>query len=140
MILIYNKKVEYFLLDLFLLIYAMDILTKQELHYLVMNIVGKELENQGYEFMSVNSKLKKDPQFVCLKEKKLHFFVVKAVSHPNDPTKYDTVYMETMKEHALKFNARTYYVGVGISNAENPENPVYKNEKYVVKYSGLIEI
>ncbi len=48
-------------------------LTEQELHNLAMNIVGKELEEQGYEFMGVNSKLKKDPQFVALKDKKLHF-------------------------------------------------------------------
>ncbi|NER12427.1 Na(+)-translocating NADH-quinone reductase subunit F [Leptobacterium flavescens] len=118
----------------------METLTEQELHYLVMNIAGKELQKAGFEFLSVNSKLKKDPQFVCLKEKKLHFVVVKAVSHPNDPTQYDTIYMETIKEHALKFNARAYYVGVGISNAEDPLKPVYKNEKYVVRYSGLIEI
>jgi hypothetical protein len=27
-----------------------------------MNIVGKDLEENGYEFLGVNSKLKKDPQ------------------------------------------------------------------------------
>ena len=69
----------------------MQILTKQELHNLAMNIVGKELEKDGYEFISVNSKLKKDPQFVCLKDKKKHFVVVKAISHPKDPTVYDVV-------------------------------------------------
>ena len=118
----------------------MEALTAQEMHYLVMNIVGKELEKDGYEFMTVNSKLKKDPQFVCLKNKKLHFVIVKAIAHPNNPAEYDTIYMETVKEHALKFNARTYYAGVGITNAQDPEKPVYKNEKYIVTYSGLIEI
>jgi len=118
----------------------METLTAQELHYLAMNIVGKELEKEGFEFISVNSKLKKDPQFVCLKNKKKHFVVVKAISHPKDPTVYDVVYMETMKEHALKFEARTYYAGVRLSNAVDPEKPVYKNEKYVIEYTGLIEI
>lgn len=42
-------------------------LSAQELHNLAMNIVGKDLEEQGYEFLGVNSKLKKDPQFVALK-------------------------------------------------------------------------
>ena len=37
-----------------------------------MNLVGKELEADGFEFMAVNSKFKKDPQFVCLKDKDLH--------------------------------------------------------------------
>ena len=45
-------------------------LNDQELHNLAMNIVGKELEEQGYEFLGVNSEIKKDPQFVALKDKR----------------------------------------------------------------------
>ncbi len=48
-------------------------LTEQELHNLAMNIVGKDLEEQGFEFMGINSELKKNPQFVALKEK--HFIL-----------------------------------------------------------------
>ena len=44
-------------------------LSEQELHNLAMNIVGRQLEAEGYEFMGVNSKPKKNPQFVCLKDK-----------------------------------------------------------------------
>lgn len=36
-------------------------LSPQELHNLAMNIVGKSLEESGYEFMAVNSQLKKTP-------------------------------------------------------------------------------
>ena len=36
-----------------------ETLTKQELHNLAMNIVGKDLEAQGFEFLGVNSKLKR---------------------------------------------------------------------------------
>ena len=39
-------------------------LSELELHQLAMNIVGKDLEKDSFEFLSVNSKLKKDPQFV----------------------------------------------------------------------------
>ena len=39
-------------------------LNKQELHNLAMNHVGKDLESRGFEFIAVNSKLKKHPQFV----------------------------------------------------------------------------
>ena len=56
----------------------MALLTEQELHNLAMNIVGKDLESKGFEFLAVNSKLKKDPQFVALKDKILHFVVVRA--------------------------------------------------------------
>lgn len=115
-------------------------LTEQELHNLAMNIVGKQLEREGFEFMGVNSKPKKNPQFVCLKEKELHFIVVRHVSYPEDPATYDSVLMEKIKDHAEKFNAKAYYAGVGLSNAQDQELPVYLNEPYIVAYDGLIAI
>jgi len=115
-------------------------LTVQELHNLAMNIVGRELEVEGFEFMAVNSKPKKNPQFVCLKEKKLHFIVVRNVAYPNNPRKYDAAFMKKMKENAKKFEAKAYYAGVGLSNAIDQKLPVYLNEDYVVDYDGLIEI
>lgn len=118
----------------------MKALTEQELHYLAMNIVGRQLEEAGYEFMGVNSKPKKNPQFVCLKEKQLHFIVVRPVAYPEDPSRYDRQLMEKVREHALKFEARTYYAGVGLSNAADRSLPVYLNEAYIVEYEGLVEI
>ena len=118
----------------------MKALTEQELHNLAMNIVGRELEAQGYEFMGVNSKPRKNPQFVCLKDKQLHFIVVRNVTFPEDPRKYDETLLGKVKEHALKYEARTYYAGVGLSNAQDRTLPVYLNEAYIVDYEGLIEI
>lgn len=115
-------------------------LTEQELHNLAMNIVGRQLESDGYEFMGVNSKPRKNPQFVCLKEKQLHFIVVRNVEYPNDPRDYDTKLMNKVRTHAEKFEARTYYAGVGLSNASDRELPVFLNEAYIVDYDGLIEI
>ncbi len=115
-------------------------LTEQELHNLAMNIVGRELEADGFEFMAINSKLKKNPQYVCLKEKILHFIVVRNVVFPNNPRTYDTELMQKVKDHAIKFEARTYFAGVGLSNASNQDLPVYLNEEYIVDYQGLIEI
>ncbi|RNC91673.1 MAG: Na(+)-translocating NADH-quinone reductase subunit F [Allomuricauda sp.] len=114
-------------------------LTEQELHNLAMNLVGRELEADGYEFMGVNSKFKKDPQFVCLKNKSLHFVVVRHVEFPNDPAAVDTDLMQKVKDHAEKFEAKTYYAGVGLSNAANQQLPVFLNEDYLVDYQGLIE-
>ncbi|UNY97342.1 Na(+)-translocating NADH-quinone reductase subunit F [Zhouia spongiae] len=115
-------------------------LTEQDLHNLAMNVVGKDLEKRGFEFMTVNSKLRRDPQFVCLKNKKLHFIIVRAISYPDNPSEVDDVFMETVKEHALKFKALTYYAGVGIANASDYEKPVNKQQNYIIKYDGLIEI
>ncbi len=118
----------------------MAALTEQELHNLAMNIVGEQLVEEGYEFLGVNSKLKKDPQFVALKDKKLHFIIVRAVHYPDEPTEYDPVFMQTIKSHADKFKARTYYAGVGLGHGSDYSKPVIKDEPYGVVYNGLIEI
>ena len=113
-------------------------LTAQELHNLAMNLVGKELEADGFEFMAVNSKFKKDPQFVCLKDKILHFVVVRHITFPNDPKVFDDKLMKKVKNHADKYEAKTYYAGVGLSNADDRNQPVLLDQPYVVEYDGLI--
>ena len=115
-------------------------LTNQETHNMAMQVVGDALKEDGFEFLAVNSKLKKDPQFVCLREKKLHFVVVKASLYPTNPKEYDLELMTQVKEHAEKYNAFTYYAGVGFAHAENYEKPLSKKEPYVVNYNGLQEI
>lgn len=115
-------------------------LTDQELHNLAMNIVGKELEEQGYEFLGVNSEFQKDPQFVALKDKKLHFVIVRAIEYPHNPKEYDIVFLQSIKDHAEKYKARTFYAGVGLANSKDYENPVSHGEEYVVNYEGWQEI
>ena len=112
----------------------------QELHNLAMNIVGKDLEEKGFEFLGIKSDLKSNPQFVALKEKKLHFVIVRAITYPDDPKEFDGVFMEKIKQHALKFNARTFYAGVGLANSENYDIPVSRDQDYIVNYEGLREI
>ena len=118
------------------------VLTEQELHNLAMNIVGKELEEQGFDFLAVNSELKKNPQFVCTKDKKMRFIVVKAISYPGDPKdlEFFKADLNKMRDHALKFEADTFYAGVGLVNALDYNLPVYLNEEYIVDYDGLLKI
>lgn len=117
-------------------------LTEQELHNLAMNLVGKELEADGYEFLAVNSELKKNPQFVCTKNKKMRFVVVKAIEYPGDPKdiEFFKADLNKMSDHALKFEAETFYAGVGLVNATDYNLPVYLNEEYIVDYDGLVKI
>lgn len=113
-------------------------LSKQELHNLAMNHVGKELEQRGFEFIAVNSKLKKHPQFVCMDKNKQYFFVlVKAVLLPDNPNNYDIIWMETFKKHAREKDAKVLYAGVGLANAKDNSLPVYLNEEYVIEYNGI---
>lgn len=118
----------------------MKVLTEQELHNLAMEVVGKALEEDGYEFMTVNSTLKKDPQFVCLREKKLHFIVVRAVTYPNNPQDFDDVLMEKVRSHAENFDAFAYYAGVGLAHGEDYALPITLSSPYAINYQGLQKI
>ncbi len=119
---------------------TMKIIKEQELHNLAMEVVGKRMEEDGFEFMTVNSELQKDPQFVCLKDKKLHFVIVRAISYPNNPLDYDKVLMETVRSHAEKFDAKTYYAGVGLAHADNYELPLTPKDPYAINFQGLQKI
>ncbi|OAB76143.1 Na(+)-translocating NADH-quinone reductase subunit F [Cochleicola gelatinilyticus] len=115
-------------------------LTPQELHNLAMNIVGEDLQENGYEFLGVNSKLEKDPQFVAIKEGNLNFVIVRAVTYPQDVKEYDEEFMQKMKDHAMKFEAKTYYAGVGLGHGTDYGKPVVKDENYTMIYNGMVEI
>jgi len=113
-------------------------LTAQELHNLAMNHVGKELEQRGFEFIAINSKLKRHPQFVCMDKNKQYFFViVKAVLLPDNPNNYDMVWMETFKKHAYEKDAKVLYAGVGLGNPDGENLPIYLNEDYLIEYNGI---
>ncbi|TDQ28380.1 Na(+)-translocating NADH-quinone reductase subunit F [Tenacibaculum caenipelagi] len=119
----------------------MQELTEQELHNLGMNIVGKKLQEMGYEFIAVNSELKKHPQFVLYKKGEPTIFVlVKTTNNIQSPQEYDVLWMETFKEHAQKQNAKVWYAGIGIANAESIELPVFKDQPYYVAFDDFIKV
>jgi len=113
-------------------------LTKQELHNLAMNEVGKDLEKRGFEFIAINSKLKKHPQFVCMDKNKQYFLViVRAVILPENPNNYDVIWMESFKKHAREQDSKVLYAGVGLGNPNGEDLPIYLNEEYLIEYNGL---
>jgi len=113
-------------------------LTDQETHNLAMNIVGKDLEAKGYEFIAVNSQLKRNPQFVCIDKNNHRYFVIVKTTQISDiPISYDVVWMETFKIHARKNNAKVVFAGVGIGNMNDKTLPPNLNEEYLLQYEGL---
>lgn len=113
-------------------------LTEQELHNLAMNHVGRDLESRGFEFIAINSKLKKHPQFVCIdKNKQYYFVIVRAVILPENPNNYDIVWMESFKKHAWEKDAKVMYAGVGLGNPNGEHLPIYLNEEYLIEYNGI---
>lgn len=113
-------------------------LSKQELHNLAMNHVGKDLEERGFEFVAINSKLKKHPQFICIdKNSKYYFVIVRAVLLPDNPNNYDVVWMESFKEHARDKEAKVLYAGVGLGNPNGENLPIFLDEDYLIEYNGI---
>ena len=113
-------------------------LTEQELHNLAMNHVGKDLETRGFEFVAINSQLKKHPQFVCIDKNNQYFFViVRVVKLPENPNNYDVVWMETFKKHAFEKDAKVLYAGVAVGNPNGEDLPVYLNQDYLMEYNGI---
>jgi hypothetical protein len=48
--------------------------------------------------------------------------------------------MQQVKSHADKFEAKTYYAGVGLGHGSDYGKPVIKDEEYTMVYKGLQEI
>lgn len=116
-------------------------LTQQELHNLAMNIVGKDLEKRGFEFIAVNSQLKKHPQFVCIDAKNQRYFViVRFNTIDNYPVDYDVIWMETFKNHAKKNKAKVLFAGLGLGSIDNETKYPNLDENYLLKYEGLQDL
>lgn len=116
-------------------------LTPQELHNLGMNIIGEQLKEKGYEFVAINSQLKKHPQFVLFKKGEPTIFVlVKVSNNIQQPESYDVIWMEAFKQHALKQNAKVWFAAIGLANAESVELPVFKDQPYYVAFEDFIKI
>jgi hypothetical protein len=116
-------------------------LTAQELHNLGMNIIGEKLQKMGYEFVAINSKLKKHPQFVLYKKGEPTIFVlVKVSSNIQQPERYDAIWMETFKEHAVQQNAKVWFAAIGLANSESVELPVFKDQPYYVAFEDFEKV
>ena len=115
-------------------------LAEEELHRLAMNIIGKDLEKDNYEFLSINSSLEKNPQFVCTKNKQLYFIIVKAILYPENPKTFEIKNLNKILDHCTKFDAKLLCAKVGLANSDDYELPLFKNSSYIVNYGGIEKI
>ena len=112
-------------------------LRPEDIHNLAMKEVGDFLTKEGFEFLAVNSQPNKDPQFVCLKNQKLHFVGVRGSLYPENPKNFDLKLIQEVKNHGIKYKASTYFAGVGFANAEDYDLPLKQSDRYAVNFDGL---
>lgn len=111
--------------------------TKEEIHYIGMNFIGEELQKMGYEFLGVNSKLEKHPQFVLFKKgEPITFVMVKTVVVPSDFNRVPEIQEKVIK-HAKTQDSSVWFAGIGLCDNENPEKAPIKGKPYQILFSGF---
>lgn len=120
-----------------------DLLEGQELLNFVMNAVKQfELDANGYKILAATDQLGQIPNFVCEKNGKKIFIIVKAAIAPDMPV----MSVEEKKhalEHASKFGAECFFapVGIGSHDSERFEASLaLKNDGFYFNYQGLQKI
>lgn len=108
---------------------------EQEIHYIGMNYIGELLQEMGYEFLGVNSKLKKHPQFVIYKKgEPITFVMVKTVSFPHNFEAVPEVSKRVI-EHAKKQESNVWFAGVGVNDAEDHTKKPMKGKPYQILFT-----
>ncbi|MDO5656539.1 MAG: Na(+)-translocating NADH-quinone reductase subunit F [Flavobacteriaceae bacterium] len=111
--------------------------SEEEIHYAGMNFIGEELQALGYEFLGVNSDLKKHPQFVIFKSgEPITFVMVKTVLYPDNFTALPDV-SEKVVEHAKRQDSSVWFAGVALCDAENEQLPPSLGSPYKILFNGF---
>lgn len=112
----------------------------EEIHYAGMNFVGEELQKLGYEFLGVNSKPQKHPQFVIFKSgEPITFVLVKTVVFPANFEALPQV-TEKVVAHAKKQDSSVWFAGVALCDAENEQKPPRIGKPYKILFNGFKKI
>ncbi len=113
----------------------------EELHFLGIKVVYKDLIDKGYEVLNVRKELDVNPQILAKKDDKFHMVLVKTGYYPEMGIILPDI-IEQVKELGKKHNSECWYASVGIANAngateEEMAKPVVGGEFYI-NYQGLI--
>ncbi len=116
------------------------IMTTEELHFLGIKVVYKDMVDQGYEVLNVRKETDVNPQILATSEGKRYFIVVRTTCYPEMGILVPHVAAEVL-QHASRHNAICLFASVGIANAngeteEEMAKPVVDGE-YYINYKGL---
>ena len=118
-----------------------DVMNLEELHFLGIKVVYKDMVDKGYEVVNVRKELDVNPQILAKKDDKFHMVVVKTGYYPDMGIILPEV-IQQVKELGVKHKATCWYASVGIANAngqteEEMAKPVAGGEFYI-NYKGLM--
>lgn len=120
-----------------------DLMTEADMLNFAMNIVKQyELDVNGFTIVAATDQPGQIPNFVCEKDDKEWFILVKCAIAPDMPSMSIEEKIH-MIEHAKKFGAEAYFAPVGIGSCDAvgfDASLALKNDAYYAKYNGLEKI
>ncbi|PWE00426.1 hypothetical protein [Marinilabilia rubra] len=116
------------------------VMNAEELHFLGIKVVYKDLVDKGYEVLNVRREMDVDPQILARKDGLMLFIVVRTEAFPDMGVLKPGV-AARVGMHANKHQAVCYFASVGIANAngdndEEMAQPEVDGE-YYINYKGL---
>ncbi len=119
---------------------AGKLMNLEELHFLGIKVVYKDLIDKGYEVLNVRKEINVNPQILAKKDEQFHMIIVKTGFYPD----MGIILPEVVNQvHKLgkKHNAQCWYASVGIANANGKtEDEMAKPEvdgEYYINYQGI---
>lgn len=113
----------------------------EELHFLGIKVVYKDLVDKGYEVLNVRKELNVNPQILAKKDDQFHMIVVKTGYYPEMGIVLPEV-IEQVRELGKKHKATCWYASVGIANADGQtEDEMSKpvvNGEFFINYKGIM--
>jgi hypothetical protein len=115
-------------------------MTNEELHFLGIKVVYKDLVDKGYEVLNVRKELNVEPQILARRNAQYVMVVVKTERYPHMGHLLPAVAAD-VRRLAQKHQAICYFASVGIANAngeteEQLSQPVMGGE-YYINYDGF---
>jgi len=116
------------------------VMNAEELHFLGIKVVYKDLVDNNYEVLNVRREMDVDPQILARKDDQMLFIVVRTEAFPDMGVLKPKV-AASVGMHAKKHGAVCHFASVGIANAEGETDeemgqPVVDGE-YFINYKGL---
>ena len=113
----------------------------EELHFLGIKVVYKDLVDKGYEVLNVRKELDVNPQILAKKDDQFHMIVVKTGFYPEMGIIIPEVIVQ-VKELSKKHNAKCWYASVGIADANGDTEKEMGRPKvggeFYINYKGIL--
>ena len=118
-------------------------MTNEELHFLGIKVVYKDLIDRGYKVLNVRKEFDVNPQILVEINDSKALIMVKTARFPNMGVLVPEIASQ-VKELAIKHKANLFFASVGIANAngdtdEEMAEPEVGGE-YYINYKGLTQI